>query len=189
MQLLKDKILNFGKVYPDNILKVDSFLNHQVDVGLLTEIGKEFKRKFSDCEVNKILTIEASGIGIACFTALEFNTPMLFAKKSQTKNIASSVYTGKVMSYTHGKVYDIVVSKEFLSSDDRVLIVDDFLANGAALDGLIDVVRQSGATLVGCGIVIEKGFQGGGDRIRGQGVRIESLVTIDSMTDSALNFR
>lgn len=189
MRLLKDKILKFGKVYPDNILKVDSFLNHQVDVGLLEEIGKEFYRLFADAGVNKILTIEASGIGIAAFTAKEFGAPMLFAKKTQTKNIAGSVYTGKVMSYTHGKVYDIIVSGEFLDSRDRVLIVDDFLANGAALEGLIDIVGQSGATLVGCGVVIEKGFQGGGDRLRAKGVRVESLAVIDGMTDSSLSFR
>lgn len=189
MQLLKDKILKYGKVYPDNILKVDSFLNHQVDVGLLTEIGKEFYGIFADCEVNKILTIEASGIGIAGFTAKEFDCPMLFAKKTQTKNIAKTVYTEKVMSYTHGKVYDIIVSKEFLLPTDRVLIVDDFLANGAALEGLIGLVKQAGATLVGCGIVIEKGFQGGGDRLRKQGIRVESLAIIDEMTDDSLTFR
>ncbi|MGN1043057.1 MAG: xanthine phosphoribosyltransferase [Christensenellales bacterium] len=188
MQLLKDKILKFGKVYPDNILKVDSFLNHQVDVKLLEEIGKEFCGLFADCGVNKILTIEASGIGIAAFTAKEFDCPMLFAKKTQTKNIASTVYTEKVMSYTHGKVYDIIVSKEFLHPEDRVLIIDDFLANGAALEGLIGLVRQAGATLVGCGIVIEKAFQGGGDRLRNNGIRIESLAKIASMTDDSLTF-
>lgn len=189
MQLLKDKILKFGKIYPDKILKVDSFLNHQVDVGLLEEIGKEFHRIFAGSEVTKILTIEASGIGIAAFTAREFCVPMLFAKKSQTKNIASEVYTSKVMSYTHGRVYDIIVSKEFLHPEDKVLIVDDFLANGAALDGLIDLVKQAGATLVGCGIVIEKGFQDGGERLRSQGVRIESLAIVDEMTDTSIKFR
>ena len=189
VQLLKDKILKFGKIYPDKILKVDSFLNHQVDVGLLEEIGKEFHRIFAGSEVTKILTIEASGIGIAAFTAREFCVPMLFAKKSQTKNIASEVYTSKVMSYTHGRVYDIIVSKEFLHPEDKVLIVDDFLANGAALDGLIDLVKQAGATLVGCGIVIEKGFQDGGERLRSQGVRIESLAIVDEMTDTSIKFR
>ncbi len=189
MQLLKDKILKYGKVFPDNILKVDSFLNHQIDVGLLEEIGKEFYRLFAGTGVNKILTIESSGIGIAAFTAKEFNVPMLFAKKNRTKNIADTVYTGKVMSYTHGKVYDIIVSKEFLGKDDVVLIVDDFLANGAALEGLIDIVNQAGAKLAGCGIVIEKGFQGGGDRLRAKGIKVESLAIIDSMTDSDLTFR
>lgn len=189
MQLLKDKILREGKVFPGNILKVDGFLNHRIDVGLLEEIGKEFRRIFADAEVNKILTIEASGIGIACFVAKEFGVPCLFAKKSQTKNIAGTVYTSKVMSYTHGNVYDIIVSKEYLNADDKVIIIDDFLANGAALDGMIDIVKQAGATLVGCGIVIEKGFQGGGDRLRNQGVRVESLAIVDNMTDSSLTFR
>lgn len=189
VQLLKDKILKYGKIYPDKILKVDSFLNHQVDAGLLEEIGKEFHRIFAGSEVTKILTIEASGIGIAAFTAKEFCVPMLFAKKSQTKNIASDVYTSKVMSYTHGKVYDIIVSKEFLHPEDKVLIIDDFLANGAALEGLIDLVKQAGASLVGCGIVIEKGFQDGGERLRSQGVRIESLAIIDEMSDTAIKFR
>lgn len=189
MQLLKDKILNEGKVFPGNILKVDGFLNHQIDVGLLEEIGKEFRRIFADANVNKVMTIEASGIGIGCFVAKELNVPMLFAKKSRTKNIAGTVYTSQVMSYTHGNVYDIIVSKEYLRPEDRVLIIDDFLANGAALEGLIDVVNQAGATLVGCGTVIEKGFQGGGDRLRQQGVRVESLAIIDSMTDTSLTFR
>ncbi|MBR1746991.1 MAG: xanthine phosphoribosyltransferase [Clostridia bacterium] len=189
MQLLKDKILKYGRIYPDNILKVDSFLNHQIDPSLLAEIGKEFAKRFAGEGVNKILTIEASGIGIAAFTAYAFGCPMLFAKKTQTKNISSEVYTAKVMSYTHGKVYDIIVSKEFLKAGDKILIVDDFLANGAALEGLISLVEQAGATLVGCGIVIEKGFQGGGDRLRAQGVRVESLALIDKMTDTSLTFR
>lgn len=189
MELLKDKILKEGKVFPGNILKVDGFLNHRIDVKLLEEIGREFARIFKDEAVTKVLTIEASGIGIGCFVAKELNVPMLFAKKSHTKNIAGSVYTSKVMSYTHGNVYDIIVSKEYLNSDDRVIIIDDFLANGAALDGLIDVVKQANATLIGCGIVIEKGFQGGGDRLRQQGVRVESLAIVDSMTDASLTFR
>lgn len=189
MQLLKEKILKYGKVFPGDILKVDSFLNHQVDVRLLEEIGKEFFRLFADCGVNKILTIEASGIGIAGFTAKEFDCPMLFAKKTQTKNIANTVFTEKVMSYTHGKVYDIIVSKEFLLPTDRVLVIDDFLANGEAMRGLIGLVRQAGATLVGCGAVIEKGFQGGGDSLRKEGIRVESLAIIDEMTDDTLAFR
>ncbi len=188
MQLLKDKILKFGKVYPDHVLKVDSFLNHQIDVELLSEIGKEFCRLFADCGVNKVLTIEASGIGIAAFVAKEIGCPMLFAKKTQTKNISNTVYTEKVMSYTHGKVYDIIVSKEFLHSSDRVLIIDDFLANGAALEGLISLVNQAGATLVGCGAVIEKAFQDGGKNLREKGIRVESLARIGSMTDDSLTF-
>lgn len=189
MQLLQEKILKYGRIYPGNILKVDSFLNHQVDVSLLKEIGKEFKRLFDGLGVNKILTIEASGIGIAAYTAEAFGCPMLFAKKTQTKNISSEVYTAKVMSYTHGKVYDIIVSKEFLHEGDRVLIVDDFLANGAALEGLISLVNQAGATLIGCGAVIEKGFQDGGKRLREQGVKVESLAIIDEMSDTSIKFR
>lgn len=189
MKLLEDRILKDGKIFPDNILKVGSFLNHQIDVSLLKEIGSEFRRLYAGSEVTKVLTIEASGIGIAAFTAEAFGCPMLFAKKTQTKNIAGDVYTAKVMSYTHGKVYDIIVSKEFLHEGDKVLIVDDFLANGAALEGLISLVEQAGATLVGCGIAIEKGFQGGGDRLRSRGVRVESLAVIDEMTDSSIKFR
>jgi len=189
VRVLQERILKDGRIYPDNILKVDSFLNHQVDASLLKEIGLEFRKLYEGTEVTKILTIEASGIGIAAFTADAFGCPMLFAKKTQTKNISSEVYTAKVMSYTHGKVYDIIVSKEFLHKGDKVLIVDDFLANGAALEGLISLVKQAGATLVGCGIVIEKGFQGGGDRLRSQGVRVESLAIIDEMTDTSLQFR
>ncbi len=189
MESLKNKILKEGKVFPGNILKVDGFINHQIDVGLLEEIGREFARIFADGNVTKVLTIEASGIAIGCFVAKELHVPMLFAKKSRTKNIAGTVYTSQVMSYTHGNVYDIIVSKEYLKAGDRVLIVDDFLANGAALEGLMDVVKQAEATMVGCGIVIEKGFQGGGDRLRQQGVRVESLAIVDSMTDTSLTFR
>ena len=188
MKLLEEKILKDGKVFPGSILKVDSFLNHQIDTELLAELGKEFASLYKDSGVNKVLTIESSGIAIAAFAAHELRVPLLFAKKSQTKNIAGQVYTSKVMSYTHGKVYDIIVSKEYLNPGDKVLIIDDFLANGAALDGLIDVIKQSGAELVGCGIAIEKAFQEGGKRLRSQGIRIESLAKIASMDDSSLKF-
>ena len=190
MQLLKDRIIKDGKVFPGNILKVDSFLNHQMDIELLEEIGKEFHRIYSGVGVTKILTIEASGIGIACFVAQSFGVPLLFAKKSKTKNIAADVYTSRVESYTHGTVYDIIVSKEFLHSDDTVLIIDDFLAKGQALNGLIDIAQKAGATVAGAGIVIEKGFQDGGRLIRDKGVRVESLAIIDSMDDSGkITFR
>ena len=190
MQLLKDRILKDGQVMSGNVLKVDSFLNHQMDIGLFSEIGKEFKRRFADCDINKILTIEASGIGIACIVAQYFNVPVVFAKKNPTKNIAGEVYTSRVESFTHGKVYDIIVSKRFLSATDRVLIIDDFLANGCALKGLIELVNGAGATLVGAGIVIEKGFQEGGKLIRDMGVRVESLAIVDAMShDGDVTFR
>ncbi|MEG7531377.1 MAG: xanthine phosphoribosyltransferase, partial [Hungatella sp.] len=183
MQLLKDRIQKDGKIKAGNVLKVDSFLNHQMDIKLFAEIGKEFKRRFADVEVNKILTIEASGIGIACVAAQYFDVPVVFAKKNKTKNIAGDVYTSQVESYTHGKVYDIIVAKEFLGQGDKVLLIDDFLANGKALEGLAALVRASGAKLVGAGIVIEKGFQVGGENLRGQGIRLESLAIIESMDE------
>ncbi len=183
MQLLEDRIRADGKVRDGDVLKVDSFLNHQMDVALFQEIGKEFRRRFAGEEINKILTIEASGIGIACVTAEQFHVPVVFAKKTQTKNIAGDVYTVKVESFTHGRVYDVIVSKEFLGKGDRVLLIDDFLANGKALEGLSALVEMSGATLVGAGIVIEKGFQPGGDLIRSQGIHLESLAIIDSMDE------
>lgn len=183
MELLKQRIRQDGTVKGNDVLKVDSFLNHQIDVALLEEIGREFRRRFADCGVNKILTIEASGIGIACITAQSFHCPVVFAKKSQTKNIAGQVYTTKVESFTHGKVYDVIVSKKFLGPDDTVLIIDDFLANGAALEGLIDLVNQAGARLAGAGIVIEKAFQPGGDRLRSRGIRVESLARVKSMSE------
>lgn len=183
MQLLKERIIKDGKIRSGNVLKVDSFLNHQMDIELFGEIGKEFKRRFADQEVTKILTIEASGIGIACITAQNFNVPVVFAKKNQTKNIAGDVYTGKVESYTHGRIYDIIVAKQFLNAEDKILIIDDFLANGAALLGLSKLVKDAGATLVGAGIVIEKGFQAGGKLIRESGVRLESLAIVESMSE------
>ena len=183
MQLLKDRIRKDGKIKAGNVLKVDSFLNHQMDTDLFVEIGKEFKRRFADCEINKILTIEASGIGIACVVAEIFDVPVVFAKKTQTKNIAGDVYTTKVESFTHGRVYDIIVSREFLGKGDKVLLIDDFLANGKALEGLAELVKKSGAELVGAGVVIEKGFQVGGDIIRSKGIHLESLAIVESMDE------
>lgn len=185
MELLKERIRKDGKFKAGNVLKVDSFLNHQMDTDLFQEIGKEFKRRFSDVEINKILTIEASGIGIACVVAQQFHVPVVFAKKNQTKNIAGDVYTSKVESYTHGRTYDIIVSKEFLGKGDKVLLIDDFLANGKALEGLASLVKDSGAELVGAGIVIEKGFQVGGDLLRKQGIRLESLAIVESMDEES----
>lgn len=181
MESLKQKIIKEGQVFPGNILKVDCFLNHQIDVAFLDEIGKEFFRLFKDDNVNKILTIEASGIGIGCMTAKNFDCPLVFAKKSKTKNIAGDLYKSKIESFTHGTVSEVIVSKDFLNKGDRVLIVDDFLAKGNALLGLIDIVKQSGAELVGCGIVIEKGFQHGGDKLRDEGIRVESLAIVEDM--------
>lgn len=183
MQLLKDRIRKDGKIKEGNVLKVDSFLNHQMDVKLFQEIGKEFKRRFADEEITKILTIEASGIGIACVAAEVFDVPVVFAKKTQTKNIAGDVYTTKVESFTHGRVYDIIVSKEFLGKGEKVLLIDDFLANGKALEGLAELVTKSGAELVGAGVVIEKGFQVGGDIIRSKGIHLESLAIVESMDE------
>ena len=183
MKLLEERIRTHGKIREGGVLKVDSFLNHQMDVKLFQEMGKEFLRLFGDCGVTKILTIEASGIGIACVTAQFFDCPVIFAKKNKTKNIAGDVYTSKVESFTHGKVYDVIVAKQFLGPEDKVLIIDDFLANGAALEGLAQLVKDAGAELVGAGIVIEKAFQPGGDRIRARGVHVESLARIKSMTD------
>lgn len=190
MRLLEDRIRRDGIVRAGNVLKVDSFLNHQMDIALFGEIGKEFKRIFDGCDVTKILTIEASGIGIACITAQFFDVPVVFAKKSKTKNIAGEVYTSKVESFTHGRMYDIIVSKDFLKPEDRVLIIDDFLANGSALQGLISLVRDAGATLVRAGIAIEKGFQPGGRMLRGQGIRVESLAIVEAMSpETGVTFR
>ena len=183
MKLLEERIRRDGKVKGTDVLKVDSFLNHQMDVELFTDMGREFQRLFEGENVTKILTIEASGIGIACLAAQCFGVPVVFAKKNKTKNIAGDVYTSKVESFTHGKVYDIIVSKEFLRPEDRVLIIDDFLANGSALQGLITLVRDAGATLVGAGIAVEKAFQPGGQMIRDMGVRVESLARIKSMSE------
>ena len=183
MELLEQRIRKDGIVKAGNVLKVDSFLNHQIDIELLNEIGKEFKRIFSDVPINKILTVEASGIAIAAIVAQYFNVPVVFAKKTQSINIDGSVYSTKIESFTHKRVYDVIVSKKYLSSEDNILVVDDFLANGCAVDGLIDLIKESGATLQGVGIIIEKGFQDGGKRLRERGVRVESLAIVDSMND------
>ncbi len=183
MQLLEEKIIKDGKVFSGNVLKVDSFLNHQIDVELLDKMGLEMKELFKDSGVTKVLTIEASGIGVGCMVARHFNCPLLFAKKSKTINIKGDVYTSKVESFTHQCTYDIIVSRDFLNENDTVLIVDDFLAKGNALNGLIDIVNQAGATLAGCGIAIEKGYQGGGDKLRAQGIRVESMAIVEEMND------
>ena len=182
MDILKEMIQKKGIIREGNILKVDSFLNHQMDIKLFNEIGKEFLRRFEGEKITKILTIEASGIGIACVTAQYFDVPVVFAKKSQTKNISGDVYKTQVTSFTHGRVYDVIVSKDFLNPYDHVLIIDDFLANGCALLGLLDLVKEAGATVAGAGIVIEKGFQQGGKEIRDLGIRLESLAIIDGMS-------
>lgn len=181
MELLKQKILSEGQVHEGNILKVDCFLNHQIDCVFLTEVGKEFARRFEGLGVNKILTIEASGIAIGAMVAQQFGCPLVFAKKTKTKNIAGDVYVTPVESFTHGTTYDVMVSKQFLGKGDKVLIVDDFLAVGNALKGLIKIVEDSGADLVGCGTVIEKGYQHGGDALREQGIKVESLAIVEAM--------
>lgn len=189
MLLMQQRILQDGVVREGNILKVDSFLNHQMDPHLYREMGKEFYRLFGGCGVTKILTIEASGIGIACVTAQFFGCPALFAKKSQTKNLDGEVYAAQVESYTRGGSYTIRVSRRFLSPTDRVLLLDDFLARGSAMLGLIDLVAQSGAALVGCGIAIEKGFQEGGRLLRERGIRVESLAILEGMDQGHITFR
>lgn len=182
LKLLEDRIVKDGIVKPGNVLKVDSFLNHQMDISLFNDMGKEFKRLFNDTPINKILTIEASGIGIACVAAQYFdNVPVVFAKKSQTVNIDGEVYSTKIESFTLKRVYDVILSKKYLSSKDHVLIIDDFLANGCALNGLLDIAQKAGATVEGVGIAVEKGFQRGGELIRQKGIRVESLAIIESM--------
>lgn len=183
MKALETKILTEGKVYPGNVLKVGSFLNHQIDVSFMSEIGEEFHRLFQDDKITKVLTIETSGIPIACFTAVCFGVPVLFAKKNQTKNLSDDCYCTQITSFTHGNTYQARVEKQFLNQEDRVLIIDDFLANGCALEGLLDILEQAGASCAGCGIVIEKAFQDGGKRLREKGIRVESLARITSMKD------
>jgi len=183
LKLLEERILKEGKVKEGGILKVDSFLNHQMDIGLFEEMAEELYRLYGSENVTKILTLEASGIGIACIVGQRFKCPVIFAKKSKTKNIDGAVYTAEVESFTHGKTYEIIVSKDFLHPTDRVLIIDDFLANGSALSGLVKIVEDAGATLVGAGIAIEKAFQPGGDMLRKKGVRIESLARIKSLRE------
>ncbi len=184
MNFLEQRILKDGIVKPGNVLKVDSFLNHQMDISLMEEIGREFKRRFADKPVTKVLTIEASGIGIAAFVAKEFGVPLLFAKKSKSINIAGEMYIAEVDSFTHKNRNQVIVSKRFLTSEDHVLIIDDFLANGCALQGLISISNSAGATIEGLGIVIEKGFQIGGSVIRNLGYHLESLAIVESMDDT-----
>ena len=181
MELLEERIRKDGIVKEGNILKVDSFLNHQMDVALFNEMGKEFRRLFEGSNITKILTIEASGIGIACIVAQHFNVPVVFAKKTQSLNLDGDVYSSKVASFTKKKVYDIIVSKKYLQPEDHVLIIDDFLANGAACEGLMDLIAQAAASLEGIGIAVEKGFQHGGNMLRAQGIHVESLAIVQSM--------
>ena len=181
MNFLEERIIKDGIVKAGNVLKVDSFLNHQMDIALIEEIGREFKRRFADKNISKILTIEASGIGIAAFVAKEFGVPMVFAKKSKSVNLDGDMYTAEVESFTHKNTNRIIVSKKFIHSGEHILIIDDFLANGCALKGLIEIVESAGATVDGCGIVIEKGFQPGGQFIREKGYHLESLAIVDGM--------
>lgn len=191
MKLLEERIRRDGNIKAGNVLKVDSFLNHQMDIQLFNQMGEEFKRLFAGEEINKILTIEASGIGIACIVAQHFNVPVVFAKKTQSINIDGEVYSTKIESFTHKKVYDVIVSKKFLQKEDKILIIDDFLANGCAVSGLIDMVESAGAKVVGVGIAIEKGFQQGGKLLRDKGIHVESLAIVDSMDceSGTLTFR
>ena len=189
VKLLEDRIRRDGVVLNEDVLKVDSFLNHQMDVSLFAEMGKEWARFFGADRVTKILTIEASGIGMACVAAEQFGgVPVVFAKKSKSRNVTGEMYHAQVESFTHGQVNDVTVSKKYLLPTDRVLIIDDFLANGAALQGLMELVAQAGAALVGAGIAVEKGFQPGGERIRSQGVRVESLARIKRMSPEGIEF-
>ena len=189
MKALEDKILTEGKVLPGHILKVSSFLNHQLDADFLMEMGKEIARLFENTGVNKILTIESSGIAIAVAAAAIMHVPAVFAKKNKTGNVDGEIYKTVIHSYTHSTDYNVVVSCDYLNKGDKVLIVDDFLANGKALEGLIDIINQSGAELIGCCCAIEKGFQKGGDNLRKKGVRVESLAIIEIMTDDSINLR
>lgn len=184
MKLLEERIRKDGTVKDGNVLKVDAFLNHQMDIDLFNEMGKEWARLFADCPVTKILTVEASGIGMACVAAQHFHVPVVFAKKSQSLNIDGEVYSTKIQSFTHNRVYDVIVSRKFIAPEDHILIIDDFLANGCALEGLLEIVREAGATVEGIGIAVEKGFQKGGDIIRARGIRLESLAIVESMDAS-----
>ncbi len=189
IRALEQRILTEGRVLPGEVLKVGSFLNQQIDTKLLKEMGDEVARLFSQSNVTKVLTIESSGIALAYAAAVSLGVPMVFAKKHKSSNLAGSILTSKVFSYTHQQTYDIMVSADYINSGDNILIVDDFLAMGNALNGLIDIVGQAGASLAGCAIAIEKGFQGGGDALRAKGIRVESLAIIDKMTDDSLEFR
>ena len=181
MNFLEERILRDGIVKEGNVLKVDSFLNHQMDISLFEQMGEEFKKRFAGKEINKIVTIEASGIGIACVVAKYFNVPVVFAKKSKSINIEGDMYVAEVESFTHKCKNQVIVSKKFLSPEDKVLIIDDFLANGCALQGLISIIMEAGASVEGIGIAIEKGFQMGGKLIRNLGYQLESLAIVDSM--------
>ena len=183
MKLLEERIQKDGIVKPGNVLKVDSFINHQMDIELISEMGKEWKRLFADKPINKILTIEASGIGIACIAAMHFNVPVVFAKKAKSINLEGEMYTAEVESFTHKNKNQVIVSKKFLDENDHVLIIDDFLANGCALQGLIQIVQSAGGTVEGIGIAVEKGFQPGGRMIRNLGYQLESLAIVDAMDD------
>jgi len=188
MEELRQRILHDAQIRPGGIIKVDSFLNHQMDTNLIDHIGLEFYNHFKKYNITKILTIEASGIGIACLTARYFNTPVVFAKKSDAKNLSSEMYTAEVFSYTKGKVFTVRVDKNYISNQDRVLIIDDFLANGQALLGLIDIAGQAGATVCGAGVCIEKAFQDGGDNIRKLGIDLHSLAILDVDDKGSLMF-
>ena len=181
MQLLMDRIRKDGKIKAGNVLKVDSFLNHQMDIELLNVIGKEFKRRFADKMIEKILTIESSGIGIACIAAQYFHVPVVFAKKSQSVNLDGESFITKIESFTHKRTYDVIVSKKYLKKGEHILIIDDFMANGCAVNGLLDILETAGAVVEGVGIVIEKGFQDGGKMIRERGIQVESLAIVDGM--------
>lgn len=181
MNFLEERIVKDGIIKEGNVLKVDSFLNHQMDISLFNQMGAEFKKRFEGKNINKILTIEASGIGIACVVAMHFNVPVVFAKKSKSINIDGDMYIAEVESFTHKCKNQVIVSKKFLSENDHVLIIDDFLANGCALQGLISIIKQAGGTVEGIGIAIEKGFQNGGKIIRNLGYQLESLAIVDSM--------
>jgi len=189
MQLLKDRIRKEGRILPGHIVKVDGFLNHRIDTELMEEISKEFKRRFADQEVTLILTAEASGIALATVAAKEFGVPMVFAKKAKSDNIEGGLYASDIFSYTYKKKVTLLVSKDWISASDKVLIIDDFLANGEAMRGLCDIVREAGAELVGIGIAVEKGFQHGGDRIREAGINIQSLAIIDEADENGFVFR
>lgn len=191
MNFLEERIVKDGIVKEGNVLKVDSFLNHQMDITLFDEMGAEFKKRFEGKNINKILTVEASGIGIACVVAMHFNVPVVFAKKSKSINIDGDMYIAEVESFTHKCKNQVIVSKKFLNEDDHVLIIDDFLANGCALQGLISIVNQAGGTVEGIGIAVEKGFQQGGQIIRNLGYQLESLAIVDGMNaaDGSINFR
>ncbi|MBR5508641.1 MAG: xanthine phosphoribosyltransferase [Lachnospiraceae bacterium] len=183
MEILEKRIQQDGLVKKGNVLKVDNFLNHQMDIQLFNEMGKEFKRLFADKPINKILTIESSGIGIACVVAQYFDVPVVFAKKTQSINLDGEVYSSKIESFTHKRVYDVIVSRKYLGPEDHILIIDDFLANGCAVNGLIEIIEHAGATIEGIGIAIEKGQQIGGKLLREKGYQVESLAIIDAMDD------